>query len=580
MKVGARLVQRRPETSLRHCYLAKGMAIVGFLLVGVITLYFRFFPVIISPLVSDLLVGGLLFVLFILLVASVVGFAYSRWYLLAFTAVIPLIVVVRSIRYFRTLYPALWDPYVFLLVWDHLITDGLTLEADYVARYADLSGLLHWPHMYLLSEILRQTTGLSQLWLFRFQAPLLGVLFFGGIFILARSVTDSSVVALFASLISTFASHVIFYQSEYHPQSIALVVLPFILFVLISIPFRAEKRFFVLSATFFGAIISAHYFTSLFFVIVFGALFAIVTGAGIAHDRFQWWSYNFQITRWWSVAVGLFVVAGTLYHLLVYPEFILGWAELLVGETPQEEEIVVAGETPLLSRAIWNSRWVVFGLALPALAYAVYRRDPPTLQLAVIVGLLLSIGLLAQYGIFLDLGRVVLFYETVVGVFSAITLGWLVRTDRSTAVRVLTAIAVVVIVAVLLTLSTLGGHYMTSYYFHSVEEDEAYWNQNRVPVTEAYPPAGHWLESHHVDGERVMSDEGDFGFAVTAPFYWGGLEEDDLTRLPEPYLLAELELDEESEFQLAVLNDAYTYEETTTEWNRIYSNGELTVYRN
>ncbi len=142
------------------------------------------------------------------------------------------IFIARAIPNLRLSYPPLHDPYYHYVCTLNVLRYK-TLKPVLGWWYSRVNTQLHWPDMHLLTTALGHITDIDIMKLFRFQESVMGMIFFFAVFILAKTVTNSDRIAMLSALFASISYIIIFYQSEYHSQGSAIVLLILLLYTFI-----------------------------------------------------------------------------------------------------------------------------------------------------------------------------------------------------------------------------------------------------------------------------------------------------------------------------------------------------------
>ena len=171
--------------------------------------------------------------------------------------------VVRSIPNLVMSIQPLHDSYFYYTCSLNIIETG-TITPFLTSWYSDINEQLQWPLMHILNASLFYMTNINLTLLLKFQEPFMGVIFFLGVFILAKVTTKNTKIAIIAALIATFTDSVIFYQAEYHPQGFAFVLFAFLLYAFIKSRIINKMSFRILTLIFALSFILSHHFSSIF----------------------------------------------------------------------------------------------------------------------------------------------------------------------------------------------------------------------------------------------------------------------------------------------------------------------------
>jgi hypothetical protein len=218
---------------------------------------------------------------------------------------------------------------------------------------------------------------------------------------------------------------------------------------------------------------------------------------------------------------------------------------------------------------------------LISVAYILKTKDKNEFYLSTFWLSFIIFGLIGNYFIWLEVGRITAFYEVVAGVFGSLTLfrfkdKWAKRIGENKR-----AIIAVLVASTMVTCSFFGGTYVPAYYFKSFGTNDYYYCSNRLPSINSYPPAGEWIKAHaHEDAKYVTDSYGRYGFTDIIVFFWGerSLEKVMCSENPIDYMLKSIAPNEQT---YLVLNHGYeyqNYEDLVHLCNLIYTNGEIEIH--
>jgi hypothetical protein len=550
------------------------------ILVATTAFYFKFFPTIVNPLISDLLITILIFVLSLLLVAGSFLVKTSTESLCMLLPCLMFTFIARIVMYLRLPYPPLWDPYAFLVAFLN-IHDYHTLEPVLTWWLPELKGVLPWPLMLLITENLVLASGLDFTYLFRFQEPLLGTLFFLAIFILTKEVAKNDGAALLAGLFSSLASHVIFFQSEYHAQGLVFVLLAFLIYSIIrSLDSDHAVTYRIIALLFVPAIALSHYFSSLFLAIIFASIVFVTNLMVLLKHRVKKWPIKIVEDNQNNALFLTIAISAVSYHIYSYSKHFEEYIKIVFTTLHPYQAEIISVATPFPTNIIKNMRLALLSLALISIAYIWKTRDKKEFYLATFWLSFIIFSVIGNFLIWLEVGRITAFYETVTGVFGALTLfrfrdKWVksISKSKKTVVAVLTA-------SIIITCSFFGGTYVPAYYFKSFGIDDHYWCSNRLPNIGSYPPAGEWIKTYTSVEAKYVTDRDKYGFTCSLVFFWGERSPENIVATNN--LIGEaLKRMVSSEQTYLVLNHGYEYrdyENLVRSCDLIYTNGEIGIY--
>lgn len=504
------------------------VSIFSWILIILSTLYFRLFPTLIDPVLSDVFIASLLFLLFISLVISSFMVQRPGELILVIPQYLLICFFARCIPYLRLPYPVLWDPYAFLVTFLNVHDFG-TLEPIYSHWYPGVEGLINWPLMIIVTECLSQIGGIDYMWLFNYQQPLFGMLLFLGVYLLAYTVSRNYGVSLLAGLISSLSSHVIFYQSEYHYQGYAFIIFVLLLISLLkSYEQKSKSEYKVISIIFIAACTFSHYFSSLLSVFILGSFFFVVyfiAKFNKKHPNARLSIFNGnQPDGHFFLSLFLSVIS---YHLFAYPKHIVDYIQMISSADPYHAPVIsLTGNVPFPTNIIHNIRFGILILGFASILYTIKTRKDEEIILAAICILLVALGVFGNVLIYLEVGRIVAFYEVLIGVFAALTLFrlrdiWLKPLNKQAAITAL----ICIITAGIVTLTFFGGHYIPAYYFKSLGQNDYYWCENNLPDMQKYENGGQWVHTHVPENPLILTDGTPY-FITSAIFFWGEVPAD------------------------------------------------------
>jgi hypothetical protein len=563
------------------------LSIISWIFIAVSALYFRFFPTLVNPIFSDIFITSLIFLLLLSLIIGSFMIQCPEELFLLMPQCLLISFFARCIRYLRLSYPALWDPYAYLVTFLNIHDFG-TLEPIYSHWYSGIEGLINWPLMVLITETLSRVAAIDYLWLFNYQQPVLGTIFFLGGYALAYTISRNYGVSLLAGLILSLSSHTIFYQSEYHYQGYAFVIFIFLLVSLLKVCEQKNKTAYkVLALIFIVACTLSHYFSSLFILFILGALFCIACFTSVFSRIYPNAQLNIPKVNWPD---GLFIFLLFLlvlsYHLFVFTGHIESYIHISSSATPYQAPVISAASStvegdpdsaPFPTNIIKNIRYVVLILGFTSILYTVKTRGSKEIILATMCVFLVALGVLGNTFIYLEVGRIVAFYEVIIGIFVALTLFrlrniWLKPLNRSIAVTALIGI----VTAGVVTLTFFGGHYVPAYYFKSLDQDDYYWCNNNLPDMQKYEDGGRWIFKYVPKNPLILIDSTPY-FIKSATFFWGQVPSDNIRGLGS-YQYDKLNSNGNTFIASNINGDpGFDEKRIIEQTNRVYFNGEVEI---
>ena len=501
------------------------LSIISWVLVVVSAWYFNLFPTLVNTVFSDMFIVILIFSLLLSLVIGSFMIQYFKELIFFMPQCLLICFIARCIPYLRLSYPVLWDPYAFLVTFLN-IHEFRTLEQIYSYWYPSIENLIHWPLMMIITELLSLIGGIDYMWLFNYQQPIFGMIFFLGVYLLAYSVSQNYGVSLLSGLISSLSSHVIFYQSEYHPQGYAFIILVFLLVVLSrSWELKNKLEYRIIVMIFIMAFTVSHYFSSLFISFILISLFCTLFLISLINKKYSNSRLNMFGVDWTSeifFSSFLLIVVVLSYHFYVFSEHIGNYIHMISSANPYNAPLIsVEGSIPFPTNVIKNIRLIVLLLGFGSIFYSIKTKNHGEIFLSIICILLISLGVIGNVLIFLEVGRIVAFYETLIGIFAALTLFrlrdiWLKPLNKRMAITALLCIST----AGVITLTFFGGQYIPAYYFKSLGQNNYYWCENNLPDMQKYETVGEWVAEFCPSKPTILIDTTQY-FMHSAIFFWG-----------------------------------------------------------
>jgi len=502
----------------------KIIAILTAVLLIPLVLYFKYFPTVISSTITNLFVFLLVFVEILLFIFGVFALRSKYDSIFLLPQILTFVIIIRAIPNLRLIYPPLHDPY-FHYVCALNILDYGTLDPILGWWYGLLGRQLHWPVMHLLTTILCQIANIDIIQLLRYQEPFLGAFLFLGVFLLAEQVTNNHTVAFIASLFATLGDTVIFYQSEYHPQSHAMVLFVFILYFLFKLKSSKKIAFRCLFLICCLGFSLSHYFTPLFIALIFIIYLALslalqylpllVSGENRVKSFLYDLSYGQQSDSYLILTVVLFAL---VYHIAFYDSAFSEFVSA-VGTNPVISASLISlnrPDIPLITSVFSSLKWGLFLLALVSIIWIYWSKNRQEFRLGMLFICFFLAGAVGNFLVASPLDRIIAFYTPIAAIFAALTVFrvtdlWFM--DR-------TKIGKGVIIAIFASLLMTAGVFNSqspAYFFQDSEANTYYWYSNVLPKIEMYKPAGEWSGSF-VPADSYIEVEFD---TRVIPFYYG-----------------------------------------------------------
>ncbi len=189
-------------------------------------------PIAVAP-VHNLAVGlALGMASLALVVASAEVKTATGWLLVGANALL-IGFLVRSLPALVLEFAPLHDGYFYLVSLLN-VTQAGTLEPAYSTWYSLVGQQLDWPVLQLLSAQIAAWSGVAPVDVARHLPAVVGSFTYFAVGLLAYATFRSWGVAALAGVLGGFADAVLYYQSEYQPQGLAILVVLFFLFLLVA----------------------------------------------------------------------------------------------------------------------------------------------------------------------------------------------------------------------------------------------------------------------------------------------------------------------------------------------------------
>lgn len=490
-------------------------SILAYGLLALFGVYLRYFPVILSPTFTNIVIIGLIVALLALLVYQ--PFQISRpldtyimlpqYLLFAF--------LVRAATTLRLTFQPLDDPNYYAICTFNINQFG-TLDPLYSWWYPLIQQQLSWPDLHILGSTLMQITGIFSVDVLRLSSPMYGILFFLGVFLLARQVSLKTPVAFLAALFASTADSVIFYQAEYHPQGLAFVYFVFLIVLIYKYLLSGSSATAILVLICLVALSCSHHFSSLFlgiFGLYMVAILWLPRKLFVQVFGFNPLSHLKANSLFWLLTSILMF----FNHLFTYSAF-LDVLKSSMNQTiaPMGQLITMGINVPLQATLINSTKYILLLLALISILYVFKTRDENELFSAIIMfGIVLS-GIIGTFIAFVPVDRLIGFYIPFAAIFASLALyrfkeNWFVRVRPSSKTVAVIAISLVILVA---------GPFNSmppAILLHDLPKDPYYWHSNDFSAFSTLGVPGFWIKDH-VDKTASFTA---YNNTYAIPFFYG-----------------------------------------------------------
>lgn len=493
--------------------------IITYLLLIPLAIYFKYFPMIINATITNVLIFLLVFILASLLVYGGFIIKESKDIYLILPQSLIFIFIARAIPNLRLSYPPLHDPYYHFVAALNVINYG-TLQPILGWWYSGTDVQLHWPIMHLLTTALVNITNVDVMQFFRYQEPAMGIIFFLAVFMLTKTVINNNGVAIISALFASLSDVIIFYQSEYHPQGIAIIFFILLLYAFIKSRQINNICFRYIAVIFTVVFILSHYFTPLFLALIFSAYLIVLLMIGASS------SYNYiknkfhKITEEIKLDYSFLIVvitASLMYHFLVYTVFAEQILSMVRHEPVLNSQLVSIAQpgVPIFTSVLSVSKWGLFILAAISVLWILKTKNTNEFRLAVFLICIILTGIIGNYVIASPLDRIIAFYLPFAAFFASLTLCrfkeiWFMGIHRN--------VKIILTLLIASTLMTAGffNSQTPAYFFQDSKVDTYYWYSNDLSSISKYEVTGRWIKNY-TPNEAVYVTEFD---TIILPFYY------------------------------------------------------------
>jgi len=417
------------------------------------------------------------------------------------------------------------------------------------------------------------------MWLFRFVAPLFGAIFSLMAFLLAKLVTKNDSVALLAALFATMSDVIIFYQSEYHPQGLALLLFVVLVYVWLRLVEKGSWAYGTLFGIGAGSFLLSHHFSSLYIGLL---VFSFVIGNQLLRLIYKRRGFSLATQPMANLRRGYaflicFGGAVMLYHFILYPTA----SEQFMAEATTAAPGIALHDVPLFTFLLRLAKWGILSLGVASIVYILRKPTREELSLILLLVLIMLTGalgmacMLGELTAGVPIDRFIAFYAPLISIFAAMTVHKLLSHTKSSVKRPLLIKGATILGAGVLLAAGFFNAQIPAFYFKSSSINTFYWYSNRLPVMEQYKPAGEWIGEYTPDNSRYGVE---FHTRVI-PFFYG--------QKPGSSLNSTWTL---SSVDYALINPTvpywqgesrlYSKSDVRKDLSGIYANGELVLYYN
>lgn len=546
------------------------LLIAVFLLISLLYLYFFFFPTVISSFFNNILVVIATIALFALLVYLSQTVQNSAYTGLILFAIVMVAILARAVPHIRLPYPILNDPLRYYVSAANII-EYETLVPHLDHWYPDIAVHLRFPVMFLISAFTEQITGISLMWLARFQEPILGGLASLVIFALAREITRSNHTALIATLLITLSDLVIFYQSEYHPQGMAFLMFVVLLYSYIKSLSVKKIAFRLIAMLALASIVLTHHYSSIFIAILALSIVAINIVLQFlskikAFSHFQKFVLPQEDNTFWMIVAA----AGFLYQVFVYNIALLGFSRQVKELTPQYAYLILT-DAPFIKMLLNASKWLILILGTVSIIEILRRPETHKVRILIITLCIIASGIFGNYAVRSPLDRIIAFYIPSISILAALTVGKMYSLSKvSLRLASLLKPLTVLLIALFLAANFFNYSY-PALFLKDTSYNKYYWYYNYLLPAEYHKAAGEWAGKNISEGKTTAEEQDTSNVA----FFFGRRRQvDTFFAVNYPLSVDYAIVNPSLEYEGA----SYTKPQLDRSLNKIYTNGKIAVY--
>lgn len=489
-------------------------------------LYFKYSLTFVNPLITNLSVFFMIFSLMFLIVYGILISNKSGEIYLFFIPSIIFAFIIRSVPNLILSYPPLQDPYFYIVNSLNIINNG-TINPVLNSWYPEMNFQLQWPLMHILNSSLFFITNIDFMQLFRFQEPFMGVIFFLGVFILAKVATKNDKISIIAALIATFSDVIIFYQSEYHPQGFAFVFFAFLLYSFLKSSSTDKTNIKLISLIFLIAFIFSHHFSSLFIgfiCILYLVYYKIFSIMPIIKKVFKKFSLNLKK----DVQFFALIIVGSLaYHFNVKYSVLGQFIGISNMNTPPMTLVSMGNSIPLYVTILNSTKLIVLFLALVSILWIFTTKNMNEIRLAIFSLCILSAGVISKFVVYGPVDRFIGLYIILVCIFVSIALynfysrHFKLLKNYSVSLTNNKRIFVVALLTSIILISGIFNSQSPAYFFKDTGANDYYWYSNVLPEMGEYKAVGDWINCSILPESKLNSKFGTTFDTTIVPFYFG-----------------------------------------------------------
>jgi hypothetical protein len=460
--------------------------------------------------------------------------------------------LLRAMPVLMFTYPPNHDGYFYFVSALNVI-DAHRIEPVLQAWYSGVEQQLQWPMLQLLTAQVHLWTGIPATDLWRFLPPALGSLTYLAVALVARAISNSWAVSAVAGILAVFADLVVFYQSDYHPQGLAILSGIFFLYLVLASRRTGGLGIRVLLIAAGAFFLFTHHGSALLVPFVLLPLLVVPFVAravglrehipglrGLQMKRDGQLLAQMRGMSRFSTIIVLLSVAAIAMHVYL--------SDAILALAIRSIDPSIARNPTDSGGLVWwivvlrTVKYVLLVVALMGVALTIKRPSADRLVLLVVLAGATAAGLTAALLAPDGATRLLALWLPWAGLFAAIALVWLVRARA----RIGPGLATAALTAFLFA-GVLNSQ-IPAYFLEGSPRSPVMFYGNALPDSEAVAAAGEWLRVHTpVDAIYAV----DFATRM-APFYFAGRSDQQLIYAVEAaaycradYLVVDYGLDQE-----------------------------------
>jgi len=490
-------------------------SIFAYFLLIICAIYFKFFPILISSNISNFFI----LLLFVILIGILIVQSFELKSNIELFFVLPQYLIftflIRAIPTLRLNYQPLSDPYYYFITTLNIADYG-TLEPILSWWYGLTNQQLSWPALHIIGSTMMNLTNIHSIELLRYILPAIGVLFFIGVFLFTKIITNNINIAILAGLFASTSDSVLFYQSEYHPQGMAFVFFIF-LFVLIiryfSSPSLLNGSLMIMYAIIFSI---SHHFSSIFFFLL--SIFILLTFLvfQIYFSRsFKFNSaihFNFFFLPWI-----IFAMLMLFLHIFKYPAFLKLVSNAIINEIKPPGTLITYGPDIPLEVTILNStKYLLLILAIISIIFIYITKNKKEFFCFLIMSGILISGAIGTFVAFIPVDRLIGFYIPFTALFAALTLyrfynNWLPKWNLKLKKLLILTVSLIILIAGPLNF------FAPALIFHDSPKNPYYWHSNELSGLSVFGIPGNWIKKYIPERSSFSS----YNDTFMIPYFYG-----------------------------------------------------------